>query len=364
MPSPPRDEAETLKLCVSCKGCRRECPTGVDMARMKIEVAGGTRAQQGLSLRDRLDRLSAALCRIWPRSLAAAGELRAIEFRCWRAVRARLGFSAERALPRWPRHTFKPAAVRFGRQRAASWCCSPTPSTATSIAKISTAAVRVLTTPATRPRAEPAGGGRALCCGRTFLSAGLVDEARARAATHCSIPGPFVARGAPIVGLEPSCLFTLRDELLALRSTNAAAEASAAGAAVRGISGARGRRPAACACRSAPIAGRAAARSLPPEGVRRAAGRAGAAAHARADVEIIEFELLRHGRRLRLWRGDLRCLDGDGGAVAAAGGAQAPRRRRSSSPTARLPPSDRRRHEPCRASCRARAGDEPAHLAR
>src|SRR6202140_530783 len=46
--------AETMKLCVSCKACRRECPTGVDMARMKIEVQAARAASQGLSLRDRL----------------------------------------------------------------------------------------------------------------------------------------------------------------------------------------------------------------------------------------------------------------------------------------------------------------------
>ena len=46
--------AETMKLCVSCKGCRHECPTGVDMARMKIEVQAARAAKYGLSLRDRL----------------------------------------------------------------------------------------------------------------------------------------------------------------------------------------------------------------------------------------------------------------------------------------------------------------------
>jgi ferredoxin len=46
--------AETMKLCVGCKACKRECPTGVDMARMKIEVAAQRVASTGLSLRDRL----------------------------------------------------------------------------------------------------------------------------------------------------------------------------------------------------------------------------------------------------------------------------------------------------------------------
>ncbi len=45
---------ETMKLCVSCKGCRRECPTGVDMAKMKIEVLAAANKRRGLSLRDRL----------------------------------------------------------------------------------------------------------------------------------------------------------------------------------------------------------------------------------------------------------------------------------------------------------------------
>ena len=55
-------------------------------------------------------------------------------------------------------------------------------------------------------------GGRPLCCGRTFLAAGLVDEARVEARRMIEALQPFVSRGVPIVGLEPSCLFTLRDE--------------------------------------------------------------------------------------------------------------------------------------------------------
>ena len=45
---------ETMKLCVSCKACKRECPTGVDMARMKIEVLAARAKERGYSLRDRL----------------------------------------------------------------------------------------------------------------------------------------------------------------------------------------------------------------------------------------------------------------------------------------------------------------------
>jgi Fe-S oxidoreductase len=59
-------------------------------------------------------------------------------------------------------------------------------------------------------------GGRPLCCGRTFLAAGLVDEARVEAQRMLDALRPFVDRGVPIVGLEPSCLLTLRDEFLVM----------------------------------------------------------------------------------------------------------------------------------------------------
>jgi Fe-S oxidoreductase len=58
--------------------------------------------------------------------------------------------------------------------------------------------------------------GRPLCCGRTFLAAGLVDEARVEARRILEAFAPHIAAGAPIVGLEPSCLLTLRDEYPAL----------------------------------------------------------------------------------------------------------------------------------------------------
>ena len=145
------------------------------------------------------------------------------------------------------------------------------------------AALRVLVAGGYRvhiPR--PADGGRPLCCGRTFLSAGLVDHARAELDRLVATYAPFAARGVPIVGLEPSCLLTLRDELLSLRSDDDAQKRQRARAVVRGISGARGRgRPPAAAARPHRRQG-AGARPLPSEIVRRVqAGRAGASAHSR-----------------------------------------------------------------------------------
>jgi Fe-S oxidoreductase len=57
---------------------------------------------------------------------------------------------------------------------------------------------------------------RPLCCGRTFYAAGLVDEARKEATRTLAVLEPYAARGVPIIGLEPSCLFTFKDEMLAL----------------------------------------------------------------------------------------------------------------------------------------------------
>jgi Fe-S oxidoreductase len=74
---------------------------------------------------------------------------------------------------------------------------------------------------------KPVGGSRPLCCGRTFLSAGLVDQARAELDRLVATYAPFAARGVPIIGLEPSCLLTLRDELLSLRKDDTAKAISA-----------------------------------------------------------------------------------------------------------------------------------------
>src|SRR5262249_44734051 len=63
---------------------------------------------------------------------------------------------------------------------------------------------------------RPRDAGRPLCCGRTFLAAGLVDRARAEARRLMAAAAPYVARSIPILGLEPSCLLTLRDDFLSL----------------------------------------------------------------------------------------------------------------------------------------------------
>jgi Fe-S oxidoreductase len=78
------------------------------------------------------------------------------------------------------------------------------------------AAERVLNRAGYRVISPNLASGRALCCGRTFLSAGLVDEAQREARRMLDALSPYLEAGTPIVGLEPSCLLTLRDEFSAI----------------------------------------------------------------------------------------------------------------------------------------------------
>jgi Fe-S oxidoreductase len=207
--------AQTMKLCVGCKGCKRECPTGVDMARMKTEFLYHYAKRHGLSARDRL---VAYLPRYAPRAARLAPLLNLAD-RLPGAAFLRekmLGLSARRHLPAWRRDVFRgpeSSGPEAGREVV---LLTDTFNTNFEPENLR-AALAVLAAGGYRVRLpRPADRGRPLCCGRTFLAAGLVDEARAEARRLLATLQPFTARGVPVVGLEPSCLLTLRDELHAM----------------------------------------------------------------------------------------------------------------------------------------------------
>jgi FAD/FMN-containing dehydrogenase/Fe-S oxidoreductase len=205
--------AEAMDLCVSCKGCKRECPTGVDMARMKIEVRSARRLANGLSLRDRLIGDLPAMAP-WARRLPWLFNLAAV-------IKPRLGFASRRSLPKWRTDTFL-TTTEVDAQDATVVIFADTFSNNFE-PEVLHAARRVLQAAGHRVAiAWPALGSRALCCGRTYLATGQVEKARDEAERLLEALSPFVARGVPIVGLEPSCLFTLRDEFLALGLGDAA----------------------------------------------------------------------------------------------------------------------------------------------
>jgi Fe-S oxidoreductase len=218
---------DTMKLCVSCKACRHECPTGVDMAKMKIEVLSARRAKHGLSLRDRLVGFLPHYAPLFSR-LAPLANWRN-KSKLLRALFERVaGISAKRALPEWRRDVFAPEGEVFGRADGHEVVLFTDTFNRAYERENLDAALKVLVAGGYRVHIpKPTDQGRPLCCGRTFLSAGLVDHARVELDRLVATFAPFAARGVPIVGLEPSCLLTLRDELLSLRSDETAKTVSA-----------------------------------------------------------------------------------------------------------------------------------------
>jgi FAD/FMN-containing dehydrogenase/Fe-S oxidoreductase len=230
-----REMLETMKLCVSCKGCRRECPTGVDMAKMKIEVLAAANKQRRLPLRDRL---IAYLPRYAPYAARLAALINAgnAVLGAARLSERLTGFSSKRPLPRWHPRPFRlaRASATEGGARAAlaggpevalladtfnTYFEPENLDAAVEVLRRLGYGVRLLGAEAGKGgdgRAALPGARRPLCCGRTFLSAGLVEEARAEARRVLAAARPLIDRGTAIVGLEPSCLLTLRDEFVSL----------------------------------------------------------------------------------------------------------------------------------------------------
>jgi FAD/FMN-containing dehydrogenase/Fe-S oxidoreductase len=203
--------AETMALCVSCKGCRRECPTGVDMAKMKIEVQAARAEKHGVKWREAI---VAELPRYAPIVSLVPGlaNLRNKSGFLRRLGERLFGFAAARPLPTWDKERFRdheannapPAPKGDVLLLADTFNRYFEPENLR-------AAVRVLRAAGYRA-VVPEPKGRPLCCGRTFLAAGLVDRARAEAQRTLKNLGGDL----PVIGLEPSCLMTLRDEFKSL----------------------------------------------------------------------------------------------------------------------------------------------------
>ncbi|MEO8008694.1 MAG: FAD-linked oxidase C-terminal domain-containing protein, partial [Betaproteobacteria bacterium] len=237
---------DTMELCVSCKGCRRECPTGVDMARMKIEFQHQYGKRHGHSLRQKL-------IAYLPRYAFAASKLApllnlrdTIPGVAWLSEKL-FGLSARRSLPRWSTSPLRVDSLATNSPVRGKRALAPPPAPDRSANAASAepslrsggggkkvvlfidtfsryferenaqAATDVLQAAGYQVEiAAPADNGRPLCCGRTFLAAGLVDEAKVEARRMLEALRPYVERGVAVVGLEPSCLLTLRDEYLAM----------------------------------------------------------------------------------------------------------------------------------------------------
>ncbi|MGI4954689.1 MAG: FAD-binding and (Fe-S)-binding domain-containing protein, partial [Janthinobacterium lividum] len=209
------DVAEALSLCVSCKACKRECPTGVDMAKMKVEALAARAARHGIPLRARLVAELPRLARMASRMAPLANLRNRVGL--LRRLGGRIGLAPERPLPAWSTDPFRDSeAVAPPAPRGDVLLLADTFNRYFEPENLR-AAVRVLRAAGFRA-VLPEAGGRPVCCGRTYLSAGMVDRARQEAArTLAALDGPL-----PVVGLEPSCLLTLRDEFRSLLPGEAA----------------------------------------------------------------------------------------------------------------------------------------------
>jgi FAD/FMN-containing dehydrogenase/Fe-S oxidoreductase len=198
-----------LDLCLECKACKAECPANVDMAKIKYEFLAHYYRANGLPLRSRLFGRIHTLARVGSALAPISNWIAASAPHRWLLERV-AGIDRRRPLPRFAVESF---ARWFARRRPEgggargdvvlfhdTFNTYQTPN-------VAIAATRLLETLGYRVSLADRG-----CCGRPMISKGMLEEACALAADNVARLVPAARQGRPIIGLEPSCLLTLRDE--------------------------------------------------------------------------------------------------------------------------------------------------------
>ena len=215
---------EVMDLCLECKGCKAECPSNVDMAKMKYEFLHHYHRVNGLPLRNRLFGHIAKLSWLGARLAPVSNWVARSWPNRWLMERV-AGIDRRRPLPRFARETF---TDWFDRRRApreaprGDVVLFHDTFVTYNAPEIGKAAVELLEVAGYRVHLVDK-----KCCGRPLISKGMLDEAKAHAEWNVARLHPWVARGAAIVGLEPSCLLTLRDETVELVRTDEARQVGA-----------------------------------------------------------------------------------------------------------------------------------------
>ncbi|NWG22457.1 MAG: FAD-binding protein [Chloroflexi bacterium] len=206
---------EVMDLCLECKGCTGECPSRVNMTRLKSEWLAHYYTQHGVPLRARLFGHIRTINEIGSRVAPLANRLLSLPVVPWLSERL-LGVSRYRRLPAF---ALEPFHRWFARAAASNERSMPDVHPPTVVLfpdtfadyndpHIARAAVRVLEAAGYRV-ILPA---RRVCCGRPLISKGLLGDVKALAQQQLDALGPYAAAGIPIIGLEPSCILTFRDE--------------------------------------------------------------------------------------------------------------------------------------------------------
>jgi len=200
---------DALDLCLSCKSCKTECPAAVDMAMYKAEFLSHYHQQHRRPL------IAHALGRIneWAALASHVPSLANSLSRSFlaRPLKRALGIHPARDLPRFAKRTFR--AWFGGRNGAGDTRLEVVlfPDTFNNFhePEVAIAGTRVLESAGFRVIIPPS----QICCGRPLYDQGMLDLAKQRLREAMRVLGPYVERGVPIVGLEPGCILTFRDEL-------------------------------------------------------------------------------------------------------------------------------------------------------
>lgn len=205
---------EVFDLCLSCKACKSECPSSVDAAKMKLEFLAHYHAKNGFSIRDRLFGYTHEVAQYTSRIAPISNTL--TNSKLSRYFLSKLGIHSDRTLPNlseihfmyWFNNRAQPPHRKTNNRAIYfhdTWTTYYHP-------EIGKAAVKLL---------EEAGFEVILvenraCCGRPMLSKGMIEPARERALKNVYLLAPYAKEGTPIVGTEPSCILTFRDEYIDL----------------------------------------------------------------------------------------------------------------------------------------------------
>ncbi len=213
--------AEVMDLCIACKACKTECPTGVDMARLRAEYLSRRNLTHGVPPAARLVAdmpKTAALASRFPRISNLISRSRPVRA----FLERRYGFDRRITPPRFAHQTFRAWFRRHQRKRAHAdaprgmvvyfvdtWTNYFAP-------QVGKAAVKLLERAGFRVHCP-----QTLCCGRPAISKGLLTEAKQLAQYNVRVLSRIAAAGVPILGTEPSCILTLVDEYPQLHPTRA-----------------------------------------------------------------------------------------------------------------------------------------------
>ncbi len=199
-----------LDLCLECKACKAECPASVDMAKLKAEFLARYYEKNGIPLRARLFAHAARLGKWGGRLAPLSNWATAIPATRW-VLHHLVGIERRRPLPSFTPVTFTQWFLRRGASPLStkgSVALFPDTFMNYHYPEVGMAATRLLEGLGYQVILAEAG-----CCGRTLISKGLLHEAARCARATVERLSQYVRSGIPIVGCEPSCLLTLRDEV-------------------------------------------------------------------------------------------------------------------------------------------------------